>query len=396
MKKRACLLAAAFSIFLGMEAYGGQFIKDETGLWYQNADGTWPVGWFQSDTRSWYCFDENGYARTGWYEENGIRYYLGITDGRLYTDCTSYLEDGWYSFDGEGKSTYAGTDHSGWLWDGVHWLYRRPSGAYVTDGWRIIDDASYYFSEGHLATGPFSIGGENYFFDNQGKKASGLTVWKNDFYYVNDDQTFLKNSEKEIGGILYRFDEAGRGSMVSQRPSAPSMNFIPGEDWPYKAVTEIPPENEKTELHRTCDQMADQILSEVVNDAMDQRQKAEAIYNWVRGNIRYSGASATRDWVQEAYQGLRLRRGDCFTYYSVSQLLLSRAGIAGIEVVRSTDNHHYWNLVNIDGSWYHFDATPRRAGGYFFLWTDDQMEQYSRQHGGCFTFDRRLYPATPE
>ena len=32
MKKRACLLAAAFSIFIGMEAYGGQFIKDETGL----------------------------------------------------------------------------------------------------------------------------------------------------------------------------------------------------------------------------------------------------------------------------------------------------------------------------------------------------------------------------
>ncbi len=108
--------------------------------------------------------------------------------------------------------------------------------------------------------------------------------------------------------------------MVSQRPSAPSMNFIPGEDWPYKAVTEIPPENEKTELHRTCDQMADQILSEIINDAMDQRQKAEAIYNWVRGNIRYSGASATRDWVQEAYQGLRLRRASllclllqCFT-----------------------------------------------------------------------------------
>lgn len=200
MKKRACLLAAAFSIFLGMEAYGGQFIKDETGLWYQNADGTWPVGWFQSDTGSWYCFDENGYARTGWYEENGIRYYLGITDGRLFTDCTSYLEDGWYSFDGEGKSTYTGTDHIGWLWDGVHWLYRKPSGAYVTDGWRTIDDASYYFSEGHLATGPFSIGGENYFFDSQGQKASGLTVWKNDFYYINDEACVLltqKRNEKD-------------------------------------------------------------------------------------------------------------------------------------------------------------------------------------------------------
>ncbi|MFR8165072.1 MAG: hypothetical protein ACLU8D_02715 [Enterocloster sp.] len=352
------------------------------------------MGWFQSDTGSWYCFDENGYARTGWYEENGIRYYLGITDGRLFTDCTSYLEDSWYSFDGEGKSTYTGTDHIGWLWDGVHWLYRKPSGAYVTDGWHTIDDASYYFSEGHLATGPFSIGGENYFFDSQGQKASGLTVWKNDFYYINDDQTVLKNSEKEIDGILYRFDETGRGSMVSQRPSAPSMNFIPGEDWPYKAVTEIPPENEKTELHRTCDQMADQILSEIINDAMDQRQKAEAIYNWVRGNIRYSELSHPR-LVQEAYRASAAAGRLLYLLFCIPAAFKPGRDRRH-RGVRSTDNHHYWNLVNIDGSWYHFDATPRRARGYFFLWTDDQMEQYSRQHGGCFTFDRRLYPATPE
>lgn len=396
MKKQICLLAAAFSIVLGAKAYGGQFVQDEAGLWYQNADGSWPVGWFQTDTGSWYCFDENGYARTGWYEENGIQYYLGPTDGRLFTDCVSWLGTGWYRFDSSGAASYAGEAYSGWLWDGVHWLYRKPGGSYVTDGWRTIDGVPWYFSEGHLVTGPFSSAGEHYFIDDRGRRTTGLAVWKDDLYYVMEDGTVLKNAEKEIGGSVYQFDGDGRGRRISRTASAPAMNFTPGEDWPYKAVTRIPPESEKTELHRTCDQMADQILAGITDASMDQRQKAQAIYDWVRGNLRYSGAAATRDWIQEAYQGLRLERGDCFTYYSVSQLLLSRAGIAGIEVVRSTDNHHYWNLVNIDDSWYHFDTTPRRAGGYFFLWTDGQMEQYSRQNGGCFIFDRSLYPATPE
>lgn len=43
MKKRACLLAAAFSIFLGMEAYGGQFIKDESERGWDLACGMVPV-----------------------------------------------------------------------------------------------------------------------------------------------------------------------------------------------------------------------------------------------------------------------------------------------------------------------------------------------------------------
>ena len=95
MKKQICLLAAAFSIVLGAKAYGGQFVQDEAGLWYQNADGSWPVGWFQTDTGSWYCFDENGYARTGWYEENGIQYYLDPrTDGCLRTAYPGWEPDG--------------------------------------------------------------------------------------------------------------------------------------------------------------------------------------------------------------------------------------------------------------------------------------------------------------
>lgn len=164
--------------------------------------------------------------------------------------------------------------------------------------------------------------------------------------------------------------------------------------WPYKPITTVSAEQQ--ELWQTVSAMADSILAGIVNDRMTDRQKAEAIYAWVRAAFTYSGHTATKDWVQEAYQGFRRRHGDCFTYYSVSAALLMRCGIPCIEVVRSTDNGHYWNLVQLsDGNWYHFDATPRRLGGYFCLCTDAQMSEYSRRYGGFAEFDRSLYPRTP-
>ena len=66
-----------------------------------------------------------------------------------------------------------------------------------------------------------------------------------------------------------------------------------------------------------------------------------------------------------------------------------------IEVIRYTDNDHYWNLTQCDGQWYHFDTTPRSWGGSFCLLTDAEMLAYSHAHGGCFEFDRSLYPPTP-
>ena len=163
----------------------------------------------------------------------------------------------------------------------------------------------------------------------------------------------------------------------------------------YRSPVVIPPEEEKSETHKIVDAMCDDILAGIINDAMTERQKLNAIYWWVRGHFSYGGHSATRDWVQEAYQGLRRHHGDCYTYFAVTQALLTRAGFPSIEVIRYTDNDHYWNLTQCDGQWYHFDTTPRSWGGSFCLLTDAQMLAYSRAHGGCFAFDQSLYPPTP-
>ena len=385
MRKSRWILAAVFAVSMTAQAYAGEWKQDESGIWYENEDKTWPTGWFQ-EGGDWYYAGGDGYLETGWLQYQGNWYYLGNRDGKMYADCVVNTRDGFYRFGSDGVGERITGDYTGWVRDDRYWHYWKPGG-YIISGWQTVDGVRYYFEDGIMKTGPAVIDGSSYFFDDDGQITTGLATWEGELRYVKEDGSLAVSETMEIDGVTYLFDENGVGT-IEETPSVYA-------NWPYKMPVQIPPEEEKSEHHKAADRMAEQVLSGIVNDSMTQRQKAEAIYAWVRGNLRYSGHSATRDWGEEAYQGFRRRHGDCFTYFSVSVALLSKVGIDSIEVVRSTDNGHYWNLVNIDGQWYHFDATPRTAGGYFCLWTDAQMLSYSSRHYNCFAFDRALYPPTP-
>ncbi|MDV3429553.1 MAG: transglutaminase [Bacillota bacterium] len=142
------------------------------------------------------------------------------------------------------------------------------------------------------------------------------------------------------------------------------------------------------------DLLADKVLSEIIKNGMSKRDKAKAIYYWVRGHISYINYSDKSDWVRAAYQGIKNGKGDCFNYFAVSQELLTRAGIENMEIIK-IGGHHYWSLVNCGNGWYHFDTTPRVSGGVFFMLTDAQLTDYSRKNGNSHVWDRSKYPATP-
>ena len=111
------------------------------------------------------------------------------------------------------------------------------------------------------------------------------------------------------------------------------------------------------------DSYADQILAGIIKEKWTDKQKAEAIYKYVRKNYSYVDSNDHASWENSAMYGLRYHSGNCFVFYSVSRLLLTRCGIPNIEVKRSAGSRHghWWNYVYIDGGWYHFDTTPRRA-----------------------------------
>lgn len=153
----------------------------------------------------------------------------------------------------------------------------------------------------------------------------------------------------------------------------------------------------------TVNQLADQLIGQIIKPNTTQKQQVRAIYNWARSACSYSNHSDKSDYLQGAYQMLTKKSGDCFNYYAVTKLLFDRLGIPNQDVRKvknnPTDSDHYWSLVSLDEgkTWYHFDSTPRVGDGdNFCLVTDAFLDAYSDSHRKCHNRDKSLYPATPE
>lgn len=145
------------------------------------------------------------------------------------------------------------------------------------------------------------------------------------------------------------------------------------------------------------DELVQQAIDQIITPGMTQREQAKAVWSFAKGGISYTGKSDKSNWQAGAYEGLRTRRGDCFTYYAVSRALLTALGIDNLEVQRvGGPTSHYWNLVNCGDGWYHFDATPRSSKmPYFvsFMFTDKEAADYTARAGrNYYSFDGSLYP----
>jgi len=146
------------------------------------------------------------------------------------------------------------------------------------------------------------------------------------------------------------------------------------------------------------DEKADQVIAKIVSDDMNQLQKAEAIYHWIKQNVSYTGDSDKTDWLKEAYRAMEKGEGDCFTYFAVAQELLTRVGISNMQDTRlGGKTRHYWNMVDCGDGWYHFDSCPNKDHVETFMLTDQELDAFAATRGSYYyNRDKSLYPATSE
>ena len=122
----------------------------------------------------------------------------------------------------------------------------------------------------------------------------------------------------------------------------------------------------------------------------DDVATARNIFNWVHSHIYYAHVPGRPSYAKACYRGFSRRSGDCYVYYACSKMLLDLAGIPNMMVRRYPvyGSNHYWNLVKLNGQWYHCDATVfKHRRTIYFMCTDKQINDKYHQFNG------RLYPA---
>ena len=152
---------------------------------------------------------------------------------------------------------------------------------------------------------------------------------------------------------------------------------------------------------------AEKVMSSLWRDS--DVETARAIFTWVHSHISYQTVTGSLTYEEAAYRGFSRKSGDCYVYFACAKMLLDCAGIPNLMVERFPvyTNGHYWNLVQLDGEWYHCDATVfRDHPAMYFMCTDSQINDshhafngalYPERAGGSTDYLNKTTPTpTPE
>ena len=152
-------------------------------------------------------------------------------------------------------------------------------------------------------------------------------------------------------------------------------------------ILEVMPETflERSEVYGlAADVLYNQVLQGEPIESFTDVEVAFRIFDWAHRNIGYTGTSDKSDWTIAAVDGFDTHTGDCYTYYAVCRAMLDVAGIENVRVERYpiTTSPHYWNLIKINGQWYHCDACDfADTSGFVFMQIDSELDHHHDFNG---------------
>jgi len=101
-------------------------------------------------------------------------------------------------------------------------------------------------------------------------------------------------------------------------------------------------------------QKVKQILSKILTPGMNDHKKLKAIHDYIVSNVAYDKTKSRFS----AYYALIEQRAVCQGYALLAYKMLTEVGIDARIVSGITDGgEHSWNMVKLDGNWYHIDFT---------------------------------------
>lgn len=288
--------------------------------------------WVQ-EGKDWYFLQENGQKVTGWLNVSSTeRYYLN-EDGRMKTGWHEEPDGTWYFLD---------TRHEG------------AFGRALNSGYQYINGYCYYFlPDGQMATTGVTPDGypQGYYFDGFGRL------------------------NKNLQEIEYRKGEGiWTGSISPQRKSLWTDRFDFTDD----------------DIQKISDVISS-FRERYIREGMSDFEKELQIIQYMVETIDYgSSSSTTNDNCHTPYGALVNKVAQCDGYSYAFDAMAEACGLEAQLAYGNSDSiAHMWNMVRLDGDWYHVDVTfedplPENDYGFGNLYNryiNKSDEQMAYDHG---------------
>ena len=138
--------------------------------------------------------------------------------------------------------------------------------------------------------------------------------------------------------------------------------------------------------------IAKSVLDKIITEDMTDYEKELAVYDWMTNELRFESGSLlvipeTNADSDNPYGVLKYHKAVCVGYATTFRLFMQMMDIECM-VVHNSDCFHSWDIVKLDGEWYHTDIYSDSSTGDYahFNLSDNQMSE-------CQSWNREFFPA---
>lgn len=135
---------------------------------------------------------------------------------------------------------------------------------------------------------------------------------------------------------------------------------------------------ETPEQTAEVDRITGEAMAEIIKPNMNDHEKVKAIHDWIVTHVEYDQSLS----YYTAYNAVSLGKAVCQGYTLLGYRMLDKAGIPVLIAEGSVNTgEHAWNMVQLDGIWYHLDLTwddpvgvqDDRIRYTYYLKTDEEL-----------------------
>ena len=138
--------------------------------------------------------------------------------------------------------------------------------------------------------------------------------------------------------------------------------------------------------------MASAVLEEIITDDMSEYEKEKAVYDWMTHNLQNDSGlltviPRTQADCDNPYGVLKYHNAVCVGYATTFRLFMHMMEIPCM-VVHNSERYHSWDLIQLNGNWYHTDIySDAGRGSYSHFNRTDTMQ------GQDQSWNRDFFPA---